>query len=100
MKTTKTEMIKAVESLINQNLMVITPVHYQVILVEDIWKVYKIQDRQQVCQNFLDYCNMKNAYNNIPKVETPELTIMLKNKEQKVVQVIKFLLGEIKIINI
>jgi len=89
-KLTFSKLIHETEELISKNLMQVTAEKFSVLLVEDIWKQFDEGGQLNFLKNMLGYCKLKNAYDQEEKTVDPELKVMIKNKDQKVILFCRF----------
>jgi hypothetical protein len=94
------KVIHSTEELINGNLLKIDTEKHSVILVEDVWKIFDQEGRDNFIKNMADYCKLKNTFNGIPEIDSPELLIFIKDKNQKIVYHCKFKNNKVEYINL
>jgi len=84
------KLIHETEELISKNLMQVTSEKFSVLLVEEIWNRLDEAGKTFFLKNMVTYCKLKNAYEQEDSVVDPELKVMIKNKDQKVILFCRF----------
>ena len=95
-KTNISDVIKNIELLINQNVLVVNAEKYMAIMVESLWKQFDDPKKQTtVLRNIRLYCQLKNAHSG-KDIEKQKLQLCVKNADQKVISLYELYDNKIK----
>ena len=90
--------MQSVEKLIQDKMMLVDTAKFQVAMLAELWNLYFDEGKKHLCQNIMNYCKIKNAYDQLPENANPVLLISIKDSANEVTPYAYFKNGEIELI--
>lgn len=95
-KTNISEVIKQIDSLVNDKFLIVTADKYVAVMNDKLWEQFDTVEKQHtLLRNLLLYCNFKNAYSGIDYDKNHKLQLVVKN-ELKLISLRELENGKVK----
>ena len=71
---------------------------FQVAMLAELWNLYHDEGKYHLCQNILNYCKVKNSFDQTEPKEAPVLLVSIKDSKDNVAPYAYFKDGKIELI--
>lgn len=90
--------MQSVEKLIASNMMMVDASKFHVAMLGELWNMYFDEGKLHLCRNTMNYCKVKNAFDQLPAKADPVLLISIKDSSDNVEPYAYFKNGVIELI--
>lgn len=74
--------MQSISALIKENALKIDTVKHHVVMLSELWNLYFDEGKVHLCQNVLNYCKIKNAFDSKKNSVDPVLLVSLMDSDQ------------------
>lgn len=90
--------MQSISALIKENALKIDTVKHHVVMLSELWNLYFDEGKIHLCQNVLNYCKVKNAFDGKKGDVDPVLLVSLMDSDQNCFPYAYFKNGAIELI--